>query len=130
MAEKTPLADDDQPNTDSNDVKIVRGRVDSLSLYEITENELDALAKGSPTSVYLNFGIFLLSVGASFIVTLLTVAVHSTTTLVVFVVLATVGLIGGAFLLLLWRRVKEDVAGVVDTIRNRIATKSAEQQAP
>ena len=42
-------------------VQIKRGRVDSLSLYEITDNELDILTAGSPSSLYLNFAIFLLS---------------------------------------------------------------------
>ena len=38
-----------------------RGRVDSVDLYEVKENELELLEKGSPASLQLNFSIFLLT---------------------------------------------------------------------
>ena len=33
-------------NTEDENIRIVRGRVDSLSLYEITDHELNILEKG------------------------------------------------------------------------------------
>lgn len=114
------MKEEQRPSSGSNGVEIRRGRVDSLSIFEITEAELDSLAKGSPGSIYLNFGIFLLSVGASFLATLLTVEIASLFKFAVFVVLATVGLVGGAFLLLLWLRLRHEVEDVVRKIRDRV----------
>ncbi len=114
------MKEEQRPSSGSNGVEIRRGRVDSLSIFEITEAELDSLAKGSPGSIFLNFGIFLLSVGTSFLATLLTVEIASLFKFAVFVVLATVGLVGGAFLLLLWRRLRHEVEDVVSKIRDRV----------
>lgn len=108
-------------NTGNKELRIVRGRVDSLSLYEITDNELDILEKGSPSSLYLNFAIFLLSVGISILSTLFTVEIHSIRVFVVFVILSVVGILGGLFFMLLWYRLKGEVSDVVKKIKKRIA---------
>ena len=104
------------------EVKIVRGRIDSLALYEITEGELDALERGSPYSIYLNVGVSLLTLGLSFLASLLTIETqaHSVILLTVFVVLAIAGIIGGAVLLILWRGARAETTGVVKKIRQRI----------
>ena len=57
--------------------KIVRGQVDSLSLFEITDYELELLEQGTPNSIYLNFAIFFISVAASFFATLMTLTIKS-----------------------------------------------------
>lgn len=62
----------DDERKEGNSPRIIRGRVDSLSLYEITETELDTLERGSPYSIHLNFGVFLLTLGLSFLTSLLT----------------------------------------------------------
>ena len=46
------------------DVEIIRGKIRSLCLYEITEGELNELKGGSQTSIYLNFAIFLISIAS------------------------------------------------------------------
>lgn len=121
MAQGKPLINQEDDNTGFNKVRIVRGRVDSLSLYEITDTELDILEKGSPNSIYLNFGIFLLSVGISFLISLLSTDIQSSRTFTVFVVLCSVGLLGGLFFILLWHKTKSKVTGVVKKIKERIA---------
>ena len=115
------MGQEDSNNTGHNEVKIVRGRVDSLSLYEITETELDILEKGSPNSLYLNFAIFLLSIGVSFLISLLSTDIQSPNTFTVFVVLSVVGVLGGFFLVILWLRTKREVTDVVKKIKKRIA---------
>ena len=67
----------DDTSTGQNEPTILRGKVDSLSLYEITDFELDVLEKGSPNSIYLNFSIFLLSVGFSFLAALFSTDIQS-----------------------------------------------------
>ena len=120
-------------NTGYKEPRIVRGRVDSLSLYEITENELDMLEKGSPNSLYLNFAISLLTVGISFLSTLITVDIPSTRIFIVHVCLSAVGISIGLILLIIWYKMKNEVSDVVKKIKKRIAeqessTTSVEQE--
>jgi hypothetical protein len=42
-----------------------------LKVYAVTEDELDALGKGSPGSLYMNFGLALVPVALAFPITLL-----------------------------------------------------------
>ncbi len=108
-------------------IELIRGRVDSLSLYEITDNELGILEKGSPNSIYLNFGIFLASIGMSFLIALLTVEVQSTKVFTIFVVLCCIGILGGSFLIFLWYRMKGEVSDVVAKIKKRIAEQDSNE---
>ena len=101
-------------------IKVRRGRVDSLSLYEITDHELDILEKGSPNSVYLNFGILSLTIGLSFLSSLLSVEIESNRVFFVFVILTTVGTLFGIILLVIWYRMRSAVSDVVQKIKNRI----------
>jgi len=57
-------------NEQSTGVKINRGKLGSISLYEVTEDELNILERGSPSSTYLNFSIGLLSIGISFFISI------------------------------------------------------------
>lgn len=110
----------DDTNTGQNEPTILRGKVDSLSLYEITDFELNILEKGSPNSIYLNFSVFLLSVGFSFMATLLSTDIQSERTFYIFVIFCILGIVGGVFLLILWYKMKNEVADVVIRIRERI----------
>ena len=121
MVEREPLMSQDDQRKEGNSLRIIRGRVDSLSLYEITETELDTLERGSPYSIYLNFGVFLLTLGLSFLTSLLTTDTRSSMLLIVFVTLTVVGLIGGTFLIMLWHNTRKEVSEVVKRIKTRIA---------
>ena len=112
----------EENTTGQNDPRIVRGRIDSLSLYEITDHELGVLEKGSPSSIYLNFGIFLLTIGLSFLTAILTTNIESIKVFIVFVVVSAMGGISGAFLIVLWYRLRGDVTDVAGKIRERITS--------
>lgn len=101
-------------------LKVRRGRVESVDLYEIKENELDLLEKGSPSGLYLNFSIFLLSLAFGAITTLSTAKFGNPRVETLYIVLAVVGTLGGLFLLLLWWRTRESIRQVVKDIRGRI----------
>lgn len=107
--------------------RIRRGRVDSLSLYGITDYELEILEKGSPSSIYLNLAIFLLSIATSFLIALCTSTIASVRTFTVFVVLIVVGYVVGIFLLLLWLRDRKSVPDIVKKIKNRIPSEAMEE---
>lgn len=101
-------------------VTIIRGRVDSVSLYEITDNELSMLETGSSISLYLNFSIFLLSISISFLVVLLTTTIADNRVFNIFVIVTVCGFTIGGFLLLLWYRTRYSVTELVKLIRSRI----------
>ena len=82
--------------------EIRRARIDKLTIYEISDAELETLEKGFPTSVLLNFAIFLTSVTVTFTVTLLTVPIAAGKLFNCFVLFVIVGYIGGIILLILW----------------------------
>lgn len=103
-----------------NEVKIIRGKIGSVSLYEITDNELSLLEKGSPSSIYLNFAIFLFSIGISFLITLLTTSIEEIKIFTSFLVFTIIGVLGGTFLFFIWFRMKGEVSEVISKIQGRI----------
>ena len=105
-----------------NEIRVIRGRFDSLSIYEITETELETLERGSPHSIYLNWGIALLTLGLSSLASSLTIGGQSQSQVIltVYIVLTVVGIIGGAFLIALWRNARKEITDVVKRIKERI----------
>lgn len=101
---------------------IRRARVDSLDIYEVTEEELGQLEKGSPMSLQLNFSIFLLSVAITTLITLLTVQIVSSQLYTIFVVVTVIGLVLGVFLFLLWFSNYRSLTPVAKRIRERMKT--------
>ena len=111
-----------QPSGTSGDVtlKVRRGRVDSVDLYEIKDTELDLLERGSPADLQLNFAIFLLSTALTALGTLFTTAFRSSVTRTVYIVIGVVGLLGGAYLLIAWGRNRSTLKQTCARIRGRI----------
>lgn len=101
-------------------VKVRRGKFDSLSLYEVTESELQELECGGQDDVMLNVGIFLLSTAISFLISLLTTKIESLKTYCVFVLIAIVGFVGSVILLILWNRTRKSRAAIVKRIKDRM----------
>ena len=97
-----------------------RGRVDSVDLFEIKENELDLLEQGSPATLQLNFAIFLLSIAFSAIVTLTTGDLPTGTVKTVYVIVSVIGILFGAYLLIMWWKTKCSIDEIVLKIRKRI----------
>jgi multidrug transporter EmrE-like cation transporter len=100
--------------------RIVRGQVDSLSLFEITDYELQLLEQGSPNNIYLNFAIFFLSIAISFFITLLTVKIDSLRVYLAFFVFTVVGFSIGGVLAFLWYRSRTHVRALVHKIKARV----------
>lgn len=108
------------------ELKIIRGSLNSLSLFEITDYELEIFEKGSPSSTYLNFAIFFSSVGASFLVSLLTVKIESIPLFCIFVIITVIGLGSSIVLFQLWRTSKSSVKELCKKIRARAPVPSVE----
>lgn len=105
---------------DEKALRVRRGRVESVDLYEIKDSELDLLEKGSPADLQLNFAIFLVSTAFASLASLLTSTFPDQITKTVFVVIAVVGFLGGAYLLLTWYRNHTSLRTICKRIRERI----------
>ena len=108
------------PTSDQQQIRVRRGRVESVDLYEIKENELELLEKGAPSGLFLNFAVFLLSLAFGAITTLSTATFANTSIQTLFVVVSVVGVLGGTFLIILWWRSRESITQVIRHIRGRI----------
>lgn len=93
--------------------------VDSLSLYEITDYELELLEQGSPSSTYFNFAIGFFSIAASFFATLITVEIPSLYVFLTFLVLTVVGAGTSAVLFVLWAKTRSRTKNLCKKIRAR-----------
>ena len=122
MAEEESVAMSSKPRPidDSKPLRIRRGRVESVDLYEITDNELDALEKGTPAELQLNFAVFLLSIAFAAISSLLTTSFPSKTIETIFIVISVSGILIGAYLLIAWSRTRSTVKVLCQRIRERI----------
>lgn len=107
-------------------VEVRRGAFAQLTIYEVAEYELEILAHGSPDSLYLNFAIFLLSIGISFLVGLLTAGL-SPRVFTVFVVITTVGFLVGLLLLLVWLKKRTSTSDLVRKIRSRLPSEGVQE---
>lgn len=101
-------------------IPIRRGQIDSVVTYEITEYEFEVLQRGNPNSIMLNLAIFLLSIAATLIVTLLTVKIEDSRLFFSFFVVTVVCLIIGGILLILWFNSNRIVSTIVSKIESRL----------
>ncbi|MGZ8160650.1 MAG: hypothetical protein ACXWT1_18150 [Methylobacter sp.] len=99
---------------------IRRARLDNLTIYEISEGELNIIENGSPDSIYLTISIALLTLAISFLGSLLLTEIKSNAILFAFIAIVVVGFILGLILLILWKRSSNSVADCVATIRRRL----------
>lgn len=90
-----------------------------LTIFSITEAELEALERGSPESVYLNLGIAVMSIAISFSISLATTTIESIKTFCFFVVVAAIGYLAALTFGLLWWQSQTSLRKVAQEIRNR-----------
>jgi len=103
-----------------NDIKINRGKLGSISLYEITKDELNILERGSPSSTYLNFSIGLLSIGISFFISIFSTKIDDMKVYVIFWTTALVTTIAGIVLFVVWKQANKATENVIQRIKNRL----------
>jgi hypothetical protein len=110
----TPYDSDDKP------LRIRRGRVESVDLYEIKDSELEIFRRGSPADLQLNFAIFLLSIAFTAIVALNTATFSNNNVHTTFIVVAVIGIMLGIYLLISWAINRTSLTTTCDRIRERI----------
>lgn len=121
MAQEKSI-NDNPPSTVSGHTEpmIRHGRVDCVNIYEVKDNELDLLEKGSPADNQLNFAIFFFSISLTCIGSLLTAKFDSGIAQNVFIFISVIGILGGLYLIVSWWRARTSISRIVRTIRSRI----------
>lgn len=113
------------PKNDETTLVVRRGRVDSVDLYEVKENELDLLEKGSPATLQLNFAIFLFSIALTCIVALSTTTFKWDIVESIFIFSSIIGIFMGTYLLISWWKTRTSISHVIAVIKNRISNEEA-----
>lgn len=101
-------------------LRVRRGRVESVDLYEIKDTELELFERGSPADLQLNFAIFLLSVALSTGIALATTTFPNPKIENAFVVVTVCGFLIGAYLIIAWLRNRTSLKETCRRIRQRI----------
>lgn len=114
------MTSNSKPLDDGTSLKVRRGRVESVDLYEIKDTELDTLEKGTPADLQLNFAVFLLSLAFSAIASLATATFQNNTVETLFVIVSVVGVLLGIYLMIAWWRTRSEVKDLCKRIRQRI----------
>lgn len=126
-------------------IVITRGRIDRLTLHEVSDGELDAIeaaasaVQGSQdiASILLNFAIGLMTLFVSLLLSLLTTTIEKVTTFAGFVAVTFSAGIIGAILFVIWyrmvRRSRRDVSTVsqlIQNIRDRLPPQGIQEPPP
>jgi hypothetical protein len=101
-------------------IKVRRARVDSITVYDVTEQELEQLEKGGGGGIYLNLCLSIFSIAASFLIAVITTKIESDRQFAIFIIITTVGFLGALVLGILWWRCRESVTAVVLSIKRRM----------
>ena len=106
--------------SDNGIMPVQRHRIDSLELYDVTEDELNALEKGTSTNTKLTISVALLSIGCTFGVSLLSTTIESLVTLVLISSSTVFGIgIGIVLWVIWWNGDRKAVGEVVTRIKAR-----------
>ena len=106
-----------------NTLRIRRGSVQELSLYEITDYELETLSNGSVGATYLNFAVFFITTGTAFLIALFT-AQTGQRVFTIFTIMVAISYAASMVLLVLWRRDVRSLSATVKRIKGRIPAES------
>ncbi len=97
--------------------------MDSITLYDVTEDELKQLEDGPPGSNQLNFAIACLTTAVSMTVTLSSTPVDDPKVFTFFVVMLVVGYVFGVYCLIDWWIGKRNTTSASEKIRLRLKRK-------
>ena len=114
------MVEHDSPSNDEKSIPVRRGRVDSVNLYEVKEEELELLEKGSPATVQFNFAVALFSTAITCLLALLTSNFKWQIAQIACIIIIGLGFVQGTYFMISWWRNRTPIANVVSTIRNRI----------
>ena len=102
-------------------VSVKRGKIKEFTTYEVSDYELVLLERGSDASLWLNFGVALLSIFFSLLAALLTLDSESKQTvfIVLTIITAVCGVVGFICLMFWWKN-RSSQKDIIRKIRKRI----------
>ena len=104
------------------------GKIGVLKVHQISDDELTRLGQGAGQSLLLNFGIGVLSVAGSFLISLLTATIASDRIFAVFVIVIVVCFLAGIVLMILWWCMRKPISRLVQEIQDRMPPEGEAQQ--
>lgn len=99
--------------------EVITPKTHKVIVYFVNEAELNVLERGSISSLYLTFGLCLLSICCSFLIVLLSTTIPSDRIFDIFVIITSVSFISSFILLVLWRRTDDETEKIIRCIRER-----------
>lgn len=102
-------------------VKVHRGSLDSIVVYDVTESELSALEAGSPIGCLFDVFVACASISLSLLSTLLTVPNLSNRLYITYLVFTICLGLGALICFILWKVFRRRNSEVAKTIRARVA---------
>ena len=111
------------PNQNQSSIPVKRGVVDSINIYEITENELETLEAATPTGILFDIGLFCLSAAIAFTITLCTTSIDSERMFNTFLVVTIVGYLSFLAFLIIWLASRKSVKETTKKVRDRMNPK-------
>lgn len=99
--------------------EVITPKTHKVVLYFVNETELSVLERGSTSSLYLTFGLALLSIFSSFAIVLFSTPISSDRVFYIFFIIASVSLISSIIFLILWRRAEDETTGIIRCIKER-----------
>lgn len=102
-------------------ITVRRGRMDSIDVYDVTDQELEALKRGGDGGIYLNFALAFFSIAVSFIIALETTSITSDRQFFVFALVAAGALLGAVILGLIWVVSRNSTKDIVLIIKSRMS---------
>jgi hypothetical protein len=108
------------PNENESRISVNRGKVDSINIYEVTENELESLEAATPTGILFDIGLVCLSIAVSLSVALATTTIASERTFYTFVIVVAIGYLAFGAFTVIWLITRKSVKKLTSKIRNRI----------
>jgi hypothetical protein len=109
------------------DPAIHRVRLDKLTIFEISEAELDALERGSPESIFLNLAIGVASIAVTSSLALATTQIESIWTYCFWMIITVLGYLSAITFGLLWWQSRRSLRSVSRDIRRRRAPEGIQE---
>ena len=112
------------PPNDERTLRVNLAPVDSVNIYEVTENELETMENGPP-SHDLNFAISLLTIAITVAIALVTSGFKSATAELIFIIVGIIAFIASLYLASRWGQANRSFKKVASVIRDRKRSNTA-----
>ena len=116
-----PVMQESQEYLVEEKVSVKRGKIKEFTTYEVSDYELVLLGRGSDASLWLNFGVALLSIFFSLLAALLTLdSEKKQTAFIVLTIIIAVSGVVGLICLMFWWKNRSSQKDIISKIRRRI----------